>query len=286
MLTKNARPIPMGTILGGFVLFVVLAAPLDYFVLGRRYRKYTWIVFPSLCCVFAWGLMAYSDHRFSRLQNTATCTVVDLGTDGRILRQTKYIARLSPTAGTGTHTADSALTVACPADTRYRDDRDFPTPTYTGNTGGATTVRAAWKKWTPYFFRETSFPDGAEASGLHWDAWDPWSSNGADGVAVGVEGWSNPISRRGSITAIITNVPPRPLSTNPDIASEFLGLEPFAGWSSSHSTFRVSPNGNPVDLSDITITYADAEIAILLALKTQGSEIRVYRRLYRQPSQP
>ncbi len=85
------EPLPFWWLLGGVLLYVALIVPIDRRVFRRLgKRNLTWIAFPLTTLFFSWGLMMLTDWHHGRYAVHQRVHIVDLGNDGRVLRQSTF----------------------------------------------------------------------------------------------------------------------------------------------------------------------------------------------------
>ena len=179
----TVRPMEFGTVGMGFFLFVVFIAPLDFFILRRRHRKFTWIVFPMLCVAFAWACMTAANRGIGRVERAASVVFVDLGIDGRPLRETRITCILPGETGRAEFTGDGLVQNLLRGEfTRFPSEGiDF----HKSISGGRASASTQRRQWTPCFFRGTHFGEVQVPQNLEWftpddrnDQWRPIRSFG------------------------------------------------------------------------------------------------------------
>ncbi len=265
-LGRDVRPLAFHTVTICFVLFILLTAAFDYFVLGRRFRKYTWVVFPIQCAAFAWVMMRVANDRLGNMQRTASVIVTDVGIDGRILRETKFVGFLPGKTA--------------PADYRMESAVVFPVSDWSSNRGsvgtphffGSSVMRVVREKWTPCFVSETSMPGVPDMSALRWENWSPTQPEKEASLVVGVLGDVTfaagfPERRAGS---------PRNYEDSKFTAGAFITESNVRG---RLPVSQLAPQGSGEN-RDLIFPVLGSKRAVLVAMKTKGDTIHVYRKLY------
>ena len=268
-LSRGAQAIQFRTIAGIFLAFVVLAVSVDYFLLGPKYRKFTWITFPLECAAFAWALMAFANHRIGRVERSGAVVLTDVGKDGRVLRETKITAYLPGAPGLGEHAAKGAITVSVSA-ISFGGNQPFTMPRYSGNIGGAMSVQTQRAKWTPCFFRDTRIPAAHEPAVLDWQRWEAM----AGAKAVTIDGYE--ITRFANVNGGAS----RWSSGTP--WAGFADLQP--NWNFSEPVSQCSPNSSPFSMDDLNFPLGVNAVEIIFATKTAGTTTYVFRKIIRNSS--
>jgi hypothetical protein len=275
-LGSDVQPLSFGTVAGYFVLFIFLTAAFDYFVLGRRFRKYTWGIFPLQCAAFAWLMMFAANTRLGTMQRSASVVITDLGIDGRVLRETKFVGFLPGKTSAADYVAEGAY--VWPLDAGDMNSEQSQKPRYMGNS-----MRVIREKWTPCFVRETSMPEARETSGLHWERWRTDSPDEtAPLVAAGFVGVDCagrlPDSPPTSDKRDRWNRRWRPTVTPASFIME------SNSWNGSVFS-QFAPMGGQ-EKKDLRFPVDGTNRAILVAVKTDGNVTRVFRKLYRMEGTP
>ncbi len=269
-LSTGARALPFGMVAGMFLGFVIAAVAADYFLLGRKYRKFTWILFPLECVAFAWALMAFANHRMGINERSEAIVLTDIGIDGRVLRETKITAYLPGSDGPGEHAASGAISTPDRSDQWssyfYRATMNAPViPRYLGNLGGAMTIQTQRSKWTPCFFRDTRLQGGLAAPDLAWAKWES-SKTGTTPPDSGYE-----------ITRVSGNDTVSPGIR--DLARLFTTHE--ASWNRAEPVSQYSPNAGAFSLEDLIFPLKGNDRDIIIAVKTVGTTTHVFRKIVR-----
>lgn len=110
ILSNTARPLAISTIVWAMLAFVALAAVGDYLLLGwLRQRKYTWVLFPVLAAGATATMLVVAHRHMDSLEQRGVFRIVDLGLDGRVLREIRYTAIVAPSTHPGALPAQHAL---------------------------------------------------------------------------------------------------------------------------------------------------------------------------------
>lgn len=184
-LTPGApRQLPLAVVAGVLGLLLVLIGPGDWMVLGwLRRRRWTWFVFPVLSAGFAWWMAHLSGKYLGVADRTGMIRLVDVGGDGRVLREVRYEMLFPANDREWTHDLRDAIAVPVPRP----GERFITFPPVEGTVGfrirtpdapavsewsspGHFTLRRSVRQWTPALVRVTSFPDAKDDSGIDWNA--------------------------------------------------------------------------------------------------------------------
>lgn len=182
-LTPGApRQLPLALVAGVLGLLLVLVGPGDWFALGwLRRRRWTWFLFPIACASFAWWMAHLSGRYLGVADRAGMVRLVDVGEDGRVLREVRYELLFPANDREWTHDLRDAIAVPVP-----RPAADFVSSASAGiinpprpadvpavsewSSPGHFTLRRSIRQWTPALVRVTSFPDAKDDSGIDWNA--------------------------------------------------------------------------------------------------------------------
>ncbi|MBI5759720.1 MAG: hypothetical protein HZA46_14480 [Planctomycetales bacterium] len=90
LMPQSMRVMPLSLMMFLLSLYVVVIGPGDYFGLGWiRRRKWTWVLFPTVTIGFALFILWLSQWYLGIADNRRALTVLDLGDDGRVVRQNR-----------------------------------------------------------------------------------------------------------------------------------------------------------------------------------------------------
>ncbi len=182
-LTPGApRQLPLAVVAGVLGLLLVLIGPGDWMVLGwLRRRRWTWFVFPMLSAGFAWWMAHLSGKYLGVSDRTGTVSLVDVGEDGRVLREVRYELLFPANDREWTHDLRDAIAVPVPRPVmRFGTSPpvNFIIPPQSADAPAVSewsspdhfTLRRSIRQWTPALVRVTSFPDAKDDSGIDWQA--------------------------------------------------------------------------------------------------------------------
>jgi hypothetical protein len=205
LLPDAPRPIRIRSIVWMMVAFIAVAALGDYLFLGwLRRRKYTWILFPLLAAGATAGMLAYAHQHMNSFEQRGTLRVVDLGCDGRVLRESRFIAVLPAQSREGWIEGEQAL-LSNPSWSGVSRGNEYqvysswssrrripyyagangfsegepsrggssPSMQIEGNLSGASRMLVNYQQWTPCFFQSFSVGAKVDDSGLRWNTWQP-----------------------------------------------------------------------------------------------------------------
>jgi len=86
---KAVRLMPFWLLVVILVAFLIAIGPVDYFVLGfLKRRKLTWVTFPAMAVAATVVIMQLSEHYMGGIDYRTRLTIVDLGQDNTVLRET------------------------------------------------------------------------------------------------------------------------------------------------------------------------------------------------------
>jgi hypothetical protein len=272
LIPNSLRLMPRWVLFVLGVGFIALIGPGEWFILGAlRQRRWTWVVFP----VVAVGVTALTVFLARHFTGTAThrgaLIVTDLGTHGRVVRETR-IEMLLP-GRNQTETRELAATLVSPGDEVRAPNDDT---TLAGQFPARYTFTQFCRQWTPRLTRTLSFADGPDTSGVQWDAFDP---------AEAARPWSQAFSRK--------------LSPNLEHGFDVFqgGTYQSSGSEQINSQWRfltaatresglgqlltqLSPTGSAA-LDDLPcFEIGDESRSLLVAFKRDGADIRIWRRIY------
>jgi hypothetical protein len=166
LLPKDLRLVPAWAIFLVLLVFVLVIGPLDYTVLGKfRKRKYTWILFPFMSILFTVFMIKMAEYFMGTHDHYKTLRVVDVDTDGRVLRQNRltmyFTARHKQIAEKGEGGLISLVKQEGVSDFSHdyagMSNVEGEAETYTGRLPGAYVFHHTVKQWTPTLLREMQF---------------------------------------------------------------------------------------------------------------------------------
>ena len=285
------RQIPfavLSSILAGLLLLV---APGEWIVLGKlRRRRWTWIVFPMLCAGCAWWVSALASRYVGFRDRHGTLRIVDIGTDGRVLRDVRFQQLLPSKDHVWPHDTRDGMAVALE---RWSNEgeADFQESNTLVETDWISAdrqvMRRALRQWTPGLVRVTTFPDTEEDSRLDWKAAQV-SGKQAVSSSTGIkmlDGWS--VANSESIGHMSGSDPLDYHLQNAASHSDFSETQSIATTlvriplvSNYDIIARHSPalGGHYADLA----THSPTEHEFVAAWRRVGHELVIYRRYIRK----
>lgn len=183
------KRMPLGIVALVLGLLLVTVGPADWLAFGwLRRRRWTWIAFPIACVLFAWWTMRLAARHLGVKDRTGSVRLVDLGEDGRVLREVRFEMLLPSRDREWTLDVRDGLAVPVPRSGPVQFGRSRSSlarqglPFGTGAPGaglaaltewpspGHFTLRRSLRQWTPAMVRVTSFANEIEGGRADWDA--------------------------------------------------------------------------------------------------------------------
>ena len=279
------RQIPF-RILGCILAVLLLAvAPGEWFILGRlRRRRWTWVVFPFMCAACAWFVSGLASRYVGFQSRSGSLRIVDVGADGRIIRDVRFEQLLPSTDFVWTHDVRDGVAVPVEPETFEEPDEHLDERAPATSEWGSSerlVLKQTLRQWTPSLVRVTTFPDSEDDSGLDWRAVRAAGTEVAQSVSgmKTLDGWTVAIS--GGIMHL----------TGSDMMDRIAEFQ-SGGMSEARATAttlvraadvtnfglvtRYSPaiGGHYSDLA----TYSPDEHEVVAAWRRVGSEFVIYRR--------
>jgi hypothetical protein len=183
--TDRPRPLPLGTVALLLGALLLMAGPVDWFVLGwlRRHRL-TWIIFPLLCLACAWAASRLATHYLGSTGREARIRIIDVGPRDRVLRETSMELRFPARDEVWlTETSDGLSLPLLKAASRedvaaLEKSRDYPEFRSAWTVPSKFTLRQNVQQWTPQWRQSFRFPNESEEIGPNWTtlirAWKNW----------------------------------------------------------------------------------------------------------------
>ncbi len=171
LLPKSSRMIPLpvlGAILG---VFVLIAGPGEWFVLGLlRGRRWTWLTFPALamgCTVVA---VRAAEHYLGRDDQRAALILTDVDPRGRVLRENRIELWFAGRNGEAVSEQRQALAIPCSFAKGSTSAGESGGALYQGQMPAHYVLRQPLAQWQPLLRRTMSLEPRAESSRLRWTA--------------------------------------------------------------------------------------------------------------------
>jgi hypothetical protein len=283
LLPPSMRPVPawlMWVLLAGFIL---AASAGEWFLLGKlRRRMLTWIVFPLSAFAVTATLLLLARHFLGSAGTQGSLVVTDLGTDDRIVRETRIEFRmLARSAAVARETQDAVdaflpdlgndgIGASFVRDFGVRYSGAFPLRY-------STTSRA--RQWTPSFIRSTSLRDGEDPSAVRWGAFLAAERAGqhpseAESEAAGGRKVHFDQAWRGAAARVEREL----------LYAYFLAhLHASSPQRPGDIFFATSPSGSG-QLDDLRcVNVGDPSTSVITAMYREGPDLRIVRRLYLHP---
>lgn len=184
LLPESIQGLPLVSVAALLVLFLMLIAPGDYFLLGwLRRRRWTWVLFPAMSLLFTWVTMTLAERHLGTSSLGRSITIIDLSADGRPVRATR-IDLLYAASNRMERTEQQEASLMVPIDPGTRDTgaarHRTPQPpkyeppwSYVGNLPGRHIVERTVRQWSPRLSRTTTIgppdtPDDSPLAGFDW----------------------------------------------------------------------------------------------------------------------
>lgn len=91
LMPTDVQTVPAPVVLTLLLSYILLVGPVDYIALGLiGRRKWTWILFPVVTAVYTWAAIEISHNYLASESNGKSIAVVDIGSEGQVLRQSKF----------------------------------------------------------------------------------------------------------------------------------------------------------------------------------------------------
>jgi hypothetical protein len=279
LMPSSVRVVPLGVLAALIGVFLILIGPGDWFILGLlRGRRFTWVLFPLVAVLITTVTVFVVQGYMGRTGHQGALTISDIGTSGRLIRETRFEFELPARQGYAAAQMRNALRLPI-VDFDHRGfgrGMEKTDIAFQGQYPARFDYVRSQQQWSPELSRVTIVTDAPDTSGIKWDAFDPklirgqWS--GAIASALTSEkGFTFDFFYKGSDRS--TNE--RPLS------SQWRHSVTFAADIGLGSILtQVSPNGS-IQFDDLPIMEArDPSRSVLIAAKRNGPNIHVWRRLY------
>lgn len=190
------RQIPLGILAAVLVALLVIVSPGEWFVLGwLKRRRWTWVVFPMACAACTWAVSGLAKRSVGFQDRSGSLRIVDVGADGRILRDVRFEQVLPSTDRVWRHEGRDGAAVPVPrgiSDDAIETTAKDSVPTNEWMSADRLVVTRPLQQWTPAMTRVTTFPDSLDDSGIDWSRISDAALEAerkASGVVV-VDGWS------------------------------------------------------------------------------------------------
>lgn len=199
LIPSRVEGIPMRTVVAILALFLLAAAPGDYFLLGfLRRRKYTWVLFTTISLGFTLVTVQLAQSHLGRIDYRTHLTFIDLGASTQPVRSTKiemvFVAaerKLETPTRDELHLSLNQRRLQTPAalnprvfDATFDEyplavDPDIPLAE--GRAVGSYTVHQQMRQWSPRFHRITTCVPTDSLPQIDWDRRPDESLDTSDG---------------------------------------------------------------------------------------------------------
>lgn len=292
LMPSGIGTVPFGLVAAIIIAFALAIGPGDWLILGYfRAHRYTWILFPTLSVLCTVLLMAIANRYLGSHEHHTHLIVVDVGAQGRVLRQDTIEEVFSGHAGTVRMQVDHSLWVPLNEVMNYRrgpSADDLVSPVYDGALPVRYTTTSAVQQWSPAMRRSLSFTSSAPPPvTLAAELTDPGQAeelalglaHAHPGAVVGV------VRGKGRLEILVGS--PSALHLNPEQGTsgdwlEHLCCAPERGWFAL--TSQLSPTGGAA-LEDLPVIDPDDPSRCMLVLAYPSADtIWVVRRIYALPT--
>ncbi|MDA3962314.1 MAG: hypothetical protein PF961_16115 [Planctomycetota bacterium] len=167
LMPDTIRLVPIWALVLTLVVFVIAIGPLEWLVLGAiGKRVLTWVTFPLTALVCTGFTLALSQHYLGNDDHRAAVTVVDIGLNGRVVRQERIELQFAA------HNTEVEVSMAGALVGLVDADRNpIDSGVWYGQPGQTGQYRFTLPKWTPRLVRSLRFDDrDLEGLDLDWSA--------------------------------------------------------------------------------------------------------------------
>jgi hypothetical protein len=164
LVPHRFRPLPVEALWMIALTFIAVVGPLDWWLLGTlRRRRWTWISFPCAALAFTLFTVALARGFLGNTTGRGDLVITDLGTDGRVVRETRI--DLTVPVSEGEISAEIKDSLAGPIPVSLTS-----APRYHGQFPSRFRLTLNGRQWTPVLWRTTTFEPGEDTSGVAWHA--------------------------------------------------------------------------------------------------------------------
>jgi hypothetical protein len=308
LFPEEVSVVPFRVVATILTLFLLAIAPADYLILGLlRRRRYTWLVFPTLCVLFTVATVWVAGYYTGTVDHRGSVVIVDVGTKGKPLRTTRIDHII--TAGTRPITTDVKNGLFARTDVQpLRSDDTATKPTgnlapagelggadandglrYAGALPSAFTVTRLSRQWTPTMDRVTASGTQLGVPQIVWPELDSIDTSSERGRAAIIER----VRRVAPDCELVFLTDSKRLAVQSQVLADGHRSR-FRNWPavlaalaqrSDNRLFsivsQISPNGAG-DLEDLSVlSGADPNSCLLHVAIERGEDLFVFRRLLR-----
>ncbi|WP_131989598.1 hypothetical protein [Chthoniobacter flavus] len=287
-LPRSTRVIPRSLVLSVLTIFVVMAGPGEWFVLGwLRRRRWTWFTFPLFAVACTFFMVRAAEHYLGRDDQRCSLVIADFSPQGKALRESRFDLWLAGRNKDAVTDVQQSLVMPGGSGngysmmgyntgySPYAVMKPDPRPIYQGRLPGHYTLRRALTQWTPYIQRSFTFAPKGATPHLHWEALQESAPPTADffsgksdaqaekyvSARIGAQGWKVSVFRSRSGPGNFNGY------------EQVLSVDPNLPWMNA-----LSP-GPRADLLDLLLDYGPGDW-VVTALRDQGPQIQIERCVY------
>ena len=315
LLPSQITGMPKHIVISLLVVFLLLVAPGDYFLLGYlNARRYTWLLFLVISLGFTWFTVNLAGDYMSATDFSSRLIFVDWTGGERPARVSEYEMVFTATQKTLEERQNDALHAPVPPVSagpqyarpsgrwagmeRYMEEdlpewfgSDLPPPVYRGFMPGVFVVEQHMPKWTPRLSRRTQFAPDAPAPPVDWSKFTPDDFDTEQGRAA-FAATVRQISPEAAIIVIgettddIGFPPQDDLSDSAARFRDMVGLVRQMSVRPSDGLFQIvsqlSPTGHSNGEDLTLLDPSDPAQRLVLVIVPEGDDYVVHRRLYMQ----
>ena len=286
LLPRSSRAIPLPVLAAILGVFVLLAGPGEWFVLGwLRRRRWTWVTFPALAASCTVVAVRAAEYYLGRDDQRATFILTDVDPRGRVLRENRVELWFAGRRVEAISEQRQALTIPCTFARDRSTTEESASALYQGQMPGHYVLRQPLEQWTPLLRRSMNLEHQTESSGLRWPALRARDLAGLPHPAryvaesLGAGDWSVRVYHSSAVDAFppVQHEGPDDVKPSGDATDKLIQhLSRLGGPFAS-----LAPSGRP-DLLDLAMHDDDDPHEWLVAAVRRGDrELRVLRCLYR-----
>jgi hypothetical protein len=304
LFPEEVRVVPFRVVATILTLFLLAIAPADYLILGHFHRRrYTWLLFPTLCLVFTVATVWVAGYYTGATDHRGALVIVDVGEKGRPLRTTRIEHII--TAGTHPITTEIKNGVFARTDVQPSQSDRTATPSagrlaspselgdaedvleYAGVLPSAFTVTRLSRQWSPSMDRMTSSGAPVTVPPINWSELESIDAGSERGRAAIVERVRRVVP---DCELLFLTDSRRLVVESPVLAAVHSGR--FRDWPTIMAALgqrsdsrlfsivsQISPNGAG-DLEDLSVlNVADPNSCLLHVTIERGDDLLIFRRL-------
>jgi hypothetical protein len=301
LMPNEVKIVPLSYIAMILVFYVLTIGPLDYYVLGLfKLRRYTWISFPTMTLAFTLFTVWLSNDFLSSAVERTYVSVVDVGDDGKIIRENRIELLYTGSTHDVTTSLRSSFFVPLSTSQFSQADQNYGIrnsprmtisarpimPRIAGRPPTSTEATQTMPQWTPQLNRVFTLKCRDEVAIKGVRAFN-WKTQRNFHLPVDRNKASMAARKAFGDSAIITVYQGR----NPivDEVSEKFGRSQFLvdicvrqqGGGLFGIVSRIAPHGGN-DFEDLTILDPSDKTEFLLVIAVEEEDgLRLYRKLYR-----